>query len=344
MARFVCLLLSLAVALWQATPPSLAHAQSMNLALSRLRVAASSDLGAACSATFAGGTRAFCTDDVAWKSLATQFMGALIPPLVMAAQTRGAEGLYAGYDVSIAGIDNGSGYWQRGTVGGQRTDTTNRFVPEVLAWNRLRARKGLPSGIELGASVGFLADTSYWALGAELRWAVFEGFRPENAGIYLPSISVRIAAETLVGEPDIDATAGTLDLILGERIIIADTVELSPYIGAQFAMQWMNTRTVDLTPETDALALCAPGLPSAAATSSPPYCTGDASDLANNADFPHFESFRVRLNVGAQVRYEWFAFNAAIAFDPAAPSDLDSSLPTSLPRQWQLALGAALSL
>ena len=54
-------------------------------------------------------------------------------------------------------------------------------------------------------------------------------------------------------------------------------------------------------------------------------------------------STRVRLFAGSQVRYEWFALTAAFSFDLLAPSDLDESLPSDLPRQWRVDVGAGVS-
>ncbi|UJR80893.1 Hypothetical protein I5071_29430 [Sandaracinus amylolyticus] len=318
----------------------------MDLALSRLRVPADETPGSACPRFFGGGERAFCADDDAWRRLATQFAGALIPPILLPAHTRGMRGIYFGVESSISGIDSSAEYWARGTEGD--SGDRNRFVDGVLAWSRFNVRKGLPFGFEIGTNIGFLVNTSYWALGAEVRWSLLEGLRDRHASAYFPSLSVRGSVQTLLGDPEVNVTVPAIDVSIGERIIVADTVEVSPYLGGQVAWVFADSELVDLTPEVDAFHECnpdpiPPGEPGHTGSDEPPYCRGSGTDFNHNVVFPSLRSTRVRLFAGSQVRYEWFALTAAFSFDLLAPSDLDESLPSDLPRQWRVDVGAGVS-
>lgn len=340
--------------------PGIASAQRMDLALSRLRIAAD-DASPECPRSFGAGlSRDFCQDDAAWRSLATQFAGAMIPPILLPGHTRGMRGIYVGLESFITGIDSGEEYWARGTEGDDRAAERNRFVDGVLAWNRLNVRKGLPFGFELGTNVGFLVNTAYWTMGLEVRWSLLEGLRLENTSAYLPSVSVRGAVQTLVGDSELNITVPSVDVTIGERIIVGDTVEISPYVGGQVAFVFADTELVDLTPgpyttadgtthSGDAITRCDPNpFPPGSAMgppigADPPYCRADPTDINHDVVFPNLRSTRARMFLGTQVRYEWLALTAAFAFDLLTPHELDASVPASLPRQWQVNVGTGVS-
>jgi hypothetical protein len=253
---------------WQAWAGG-ASAQRMDLALSRLRIAAEDPAivpDTACPSSFVGAggavlSQQFCPDEGAWRRLATQFAGALIPPVLLPAHTRGMRGIYVGVESFITGIDSGQEYWARGTEGDEPGTGSNRFVDGILAWNRINARKGLPFGLEIGTNVGFLVNSSYWTLGLEVRWSLLEGLRDRSASVYFPSLSVRGSVQTLLGDPELNVTVPAIDVTIGERIIIGDTVEVSPYLGGQVAFVFADTELVDLTPDRDAHAPRAGPLP-----------------------------------------------------------------------------------
>lgn len=326
---------------------SQASAQRMDLALSRLRTPAVE--GTDCSPGFGEGlARQYCADDEAWHSLASQFAAALMPPILLPGHTRGMRGIYVGVESFITGIDADQDYWARGTEGDDPSATRNRFVDGVLAWNRLNVRKGLPFGFEIGTNVGFLVNTAYWTLGLEVRWSLFEGFRLEHTGFYFPSLSIRGSVQTLVGDSELNVTVPAIDVTLGERFVVGDTVEISPYIGGQIGWIFADSELVDLTPERDAVAECnpdpfPPGDPMHTGSSTPPYCRGAPDDINNNVVFDSLRSMRARLFAGTQVRYEWFALTAAFSFDLMTPHELDAEVPAALPRQWQVDVGAGVS-
>jgi hypothetical protein len=342
--------------------PAGASAERMDLALSRLRVAAEDPAinpATTCPTSFTGSggdvlVRSFCPDEDAWRSLVTQFAGALAPPILLPAHTRGMRGLYVGLESWITGIESGRDYWARGTEGDELTTERNRFVDSVLVWNRLNVRKGLPFGFEIGTNVGFAVNTSYWTLGLEVRWSLIEGLRDRNSAVYFPSLSVRGSVQTLVGDSELNVTVPALDVTLGERFIIGNAVEFSPYVGGQVLWIFGDTELVDLTPDVDALRACdpnpyPPGHPMGPQPDAmgnwprAPYCRGDGSDLNHNVVFPRIRSMRARGFLGLQLRYEWFALTGAFAVDIFAPRDLDDSIPTDAPRQWQAQVGVGVS-
>src|SRR4051812_25060829 len=107
----------------------------MDLALSRLGMPATAGSADACDGS---GEMVTCVpDDGQWRSLITEFTGAMIPPMLTPARTRGPRSFYVGIDTSITGISSGSRFWHRGTEGDRAESTENPQVDNVLAWTRL---------------------------------------------------------------------------------------------------------------------------------------------------------------------------------------------------------------
>lgn len=331
----------------------------MDLALSRLTVPASDEPGSLCPMMRVGPDgmvypQEVCQDDVSWRSLATQFTGALIPPMLTPARTRGPRSFYFGLDTSITGIDANATYWHRGTEGtgsgGTGIAGENRQVDGVLAWTRLTVRKALPFGFELGTNIGYLVNTSYWALGVEIRWALLEGWLTRDW--YVPDIAVRGSVQTLVGDAEFNATVATVDLTISNSIVIGDAFELSPFLAGQLSWTFADTELVDLTPSTSAFSTCNPN--PATPTGPTSLCRGTGMDYNHNAVFPSIRTMRPRAIFGVQGRYEVFTLTGAFSFDLLAPHETDSALaqhnPTtgavlsdSTQRQWRLDIGVGLS-
>jgi len=333
-----------------ALAPLSAAAQDMNIAVSRLRVDAEDPIvnpDTSCSTTFTSDgmplTRAYCADEDAWRRVMTQFAGGLIPPILTNAGTRGMRGIYVGFETWLTGIDNSQEYWHRAVEGdGSMDPNRSRFVDNVLAWGRLNVRKGLPFGFEIGTNIGYLANTTYWTLGLEIRWALFEGFR-DGVG-WIPDFAIRGAVQTMIGDGEFNVTVPSLDFILSEPFVVANSVEITPSIFAQVAWIFADSELVDLNPDVSAADTCRPDPATPTPGSgSPPYCRGDGMELNHNVVFPSIRSVRARLGGGLNFRYEWFTLMGSFLFDLLPPAELDGSLPADLPRQWQINLGAGLT-
>ncbi|MFK7986286.1 MAG: hypothetical protein AB8I08_09660 [Sandaracinaceae bacterium] len=335
--------------------PAEASAQDMNLALSRYRIAAEDPaVNPSTPCTTDGGSRAWCADNDAWTRAMTQFGGSMLPPVLTPAGTRGVRGIYVGFESWITGIENDPSTatgdaWFRGVEGdGMMAGTPgrSRFVDSVLAWGRFNVRKGLPFGFELGTSVGYLANTGYWTLGLEVRWALFEGFR-DDVG-WVPDFAVRGAVQTLIGDGEFNITVPSVDLILSEPFIVANSVEIIPSITGQFAWIFADSELVDLDPGVSTFDTCNPDPslrdPEVPTPERPPYCRSDGMQLNHNVVFPSLRSFRARLGAGLQIRYEWFTLLGAFQFDVLPPGETDSAVPIDMPRQWTASVGAGLSL
>lgn len=320
-----------------------ASAQRMDLALSRVTYAAPT--GDNCRMDSDGALP--CVDNGQWRSLITEFTGALIPAMLTPARTRGPRSFYVGIDTSLTGITASSRYWHRGTEGNRSGASENPQVDSVLAWTRLTVRKAFPFGFELGTTVGYLVNTSYWALGADIRWSILEGWLSRDW--LVPDIAFRGAVQTLVGDQEFNATVATADISISNSIVLGDAFELTPITGAQVAWTWADSELVDLTPGTNAFAQCAPN-PVAPTTVGESHCTGSPADYNNNQVFASIRTIRPRAFVGLQARYEAFTLTGMFSGDLIPPTDIGSNHlndvagnPLQIARQWRIDLGVGLS-
>lgn len=322
------LALVLALALLGSAAP--AAANPMDLALARLSRQDAGD--PRCPA--GGGTR--CADELAYRSLVAQLGLAIVPPMLLPAATLGSRHFALDVDLGLVAIDHEAAYWARGTAG--RGGTENARVTRQLRSLRLGARKGLPGGLELGASVATLTGTSYFVVGAELRLGLLEGFRRGPLG-KLPDVALRVALNALVGEADLNLFTPALDLTFSKGILLGGELVLSPLAGVQLAWTFSESEVVDLTPDVDAFALCDPD-PAGAATGEL-RCRGSGADLANDVQFPGTRSFRVRVAFGAELRWRQVAARASLSLDARDPA-ADGDVPPGTGRQWSLLTGLSL--
>jgi hypothetical protein len=323
-----------------------ASAQRMDLALSRLTYpsAPGDDY---CDNSGSTGAVAACADDGQWRSLITEFTGAMIPPMLTPARTRGPRSFFVGIDTSITGISATSRFWHRGTEGQTPGADENRQVDGVLAWTRMTVRKAFPFGFELGTNIGYLVNTSYWALGVEIRWAILEGWLSRDW--LVPDIAFRGAVQTLVGDQEFNATVATADVSISNSIVLGDAFELTPITGGQVAWTWSDSELVDLTPGVNAFRAC---MPSSATPANPgdPSCAGSGADYNNNAVFASVRTIRPRAFVGLQGRYEAFTLTAMFSGDLIPPTDISSNHLNDvhgnslhIDRQWRIDIGLGLS-
>lgn len=328
--------------------PGTASAQRMDLALSRLSLESGPGV-VGCDSMMIGGT-SHCADNAEWRSLITEFTGALIPPTLSPATTRGPSSFYVGLDTSITGISASSRFWHRGTEGQTVMGDENRQVDGSLAFTRVTIRKAFPFGFELGTNIGYLVNTSYWSLGLDIRWSILEGWLSHDWAV--PDIAFRGSVQTLVGDQEFNATVAMADLTISNGIIIGDAFELTPITGGGVAWTWADSELIDLTPGTNAFATC---IPNPDPTTGGSSCGGNPDDFNNNAVFASIRTMRPRAFVGLQGRYEAFTLTAMFSGDLIPPTDIgsnglvgnanlgDTGPRLSIDRQWRIDLGVGLT-
>jgi hypothetical protein len=126
------------------------------------------------------------------------------------AEPLGITGFDLGLSVSSYKIDDA--VWNQAVRDGS--------APSRLSLTRVMARKGLPFGIDIGASYGKAMDSNVSAVGGEVRKALLEG------STLTPAVSVSGHYSKLLGVDDLDLAAYGLDLGISKGFAL-----LTPYAG-----------------------------------------------------------------------------------------------------------------
>src|SRR4051794_25654949 len=148
-------------------------------------------------------------DNVAFKNLASELGFAIAPSAFHSARTTGIGGFVLSLEASFthvnahemsasdAGYNGSTDYWNYGTRGADNS-IRNNSPNSLLGVYTLKARKGLPFGFELAGAIGYVANSSMVVGGADIRWALLEGFRTGLLG-YLPDVAVGGGVRTMTG-------------------------------------------------------------------------------------------------------------------------------------------------
>ena len=88
---------------------------------------------------------------------------------------------------------------------------------------RLHAHKGLPFGLDIGASVGQVAETDMTVLGAELRYSIIDG------NVALPAVGVRASYSLTEGSDNLDVQNAAVELSVSKGFLM-----LTPYGGVGY--------------------------------------------------------------------------------------------------------------
>jgi hypothetical protein len=132
----------------------------------------------------------------------------------------GVTGFDAGVEVSAVDINDESGYWDT-AFGGD--------APSLLVVPRLRVRKGLPFGIDVGAMYSNAGNSNIQLYGVELSKAILDGTAAT------PALGVRGTYTKLSGVPDVELQTVGIDASVGKGILF-----LTPYAGA--GVLWIDSR------------------------------------------------------------------------------------------------------
>ena len=124
----------------------------------------------------------------------------------------GITGFDVGVEVSAMGIDENSTYWKA---------AFGNNAPAYLAVPKIRARKGLPFGIDVGAIYSYVPDSNVKLYGFELSKAILDG------GIALPAVGVRATYTKMTGVEDLGLQTYGVDASISKGFLF-----ITPYAGA----------------------------------------------------------------------------------------------------------------
>lgn len=305
----------------------------------------------------ANATRFACLpDNAAFKNLVSELGFALAPSVVHPARTVGFGGFLISLEAAYTHI-NADGathpssgqpvqYWHQGTQGATDNNgnyqSTNASPDSLLGVYSLNVRKGLPFGFELGGALGYVQDTSLWTVGADVRWAILEGFRTGPLG-YLPDLAVGGGVRTVTGSSKMYLTTVGIDVELSKPIPLASAASLTPYIGFQHLIVFGNSAVLDASPNVNAIQQCGyEGVQPNGSSGTPgaPACKNNNSDFNNNITFASVQVNHERIFTGLTYRFELLYLAAQFLMEqPFVPlGNIDSDLNSTL--QWTLSLQA----
>ena len=121
-----------------------------------------------------------------------------------------------GFDIAV-----GSAFTSLQNVDVWRKATGNADIPSTIPVPGVRLAKGLPFGIDIGATYMAVPKVSGHLVGAELRWAVLDG------GLVSPALGIRIAGTQLSGVDQLSLNNLSADISISKGFPF-----LTPYAGA----------------------------------------------------------------------------------------------------------------
>jgi hypothetical protein len=294
-------------------------------------------------------------DNASWRNLMNELGMVIAPTAFHPARTTGFGGFALTLEASYTSINsnqsvNGVQYWHQGTEGPTNNQTNqssvvNQSPDSIMQVYSLKARKGLPYGFEIVGSLGYVANTSYVTGGADIRWAILEGFRTGPLG-YFPDISVGGGVRTLTGSPKFFLTTVGIDAQISKQFSIAESGKLTPYIGYQHVLIYADSTLVDLTPNTNAIQQC--GYAGNSTVDGQPVCRNTATtptgatvplnqDFNNQATFTKARLYRNRGMAGVNYRFEQLYVAGQFMIDVTDP---DQNAGIVGGRQWTTVLEA----
>jgi len=131
----------------------------------------------------------------------------------------GLTGFDIGGEFSAISINKNSSYWKA---------AFNDDAPSYLVVPKIRARKGLPFGIDVGAMYSYVPDSNIKLYGAELSKAILEG------STATPAVGVRATYTKLTGVDDLALQTYGIDASVSKGFVF-----ITPYAGA--GMMWINS-------------------------------------------------------------------------------------------------------
>ncbi len=135
------------------------------------------------------------------------------------AESLGITGFDVGLEMSAISIDKNSTHWQ---------SAFGNDAPGYLVVPKLRVRKGLPMGIDVGAIYSYVPDSNIKLYGVELSKSIIEG------GIATPAVGVRATYTTLSGVGDLGLQTYGVDASVSKGFLM-----LTPYAG--IGMLWIKS-------------------------------------------------------------------------------------------------------
>lgn len=170
-----------------------------------------------------------------FEALVTDLGQVLAPRLANPAETLGEAGFAFNMMTSFSFIDEHDEHWVRAVE--------DRNPEPVIPTAHLQIRKGLPFSLELAGNMGYLFSSEMFTLGADVKWALNEGF------YFFPDLAVRGSVNTLMGSRDMNLYTAGGDLSLSKAFGISGVMVVTPYLGYQMLFLIGSSRLLNAYPQ-----------------------------------------------------------------------------------------------
>lgn len=172
-----------------------------------------------------------------FKTLSRAYASLLAPMHFQPASTLGEEGFEIAVEskMSFSTEDNSS--WKATNKNADAQSEDGKYAaPDLFATIQLHMRKGLPFSFEVEGVFNWLANSEVFYVGAGLRWAITEGWW------FLPDLSVRAHAGTVVGASEISLINVNCDIALSYTWGLGGIASITPYGGYSLLTNWSSSR------------------------------------------------------------------------------------------------------
>jgi hypothetical protein len=158
-------------------------------------------------------------DQSQFKSLSKEVGVALGYRNLAPANPLGITGFDIGVEASAMKIDKSIPYWDA---------AFNSNAPSYLLIPKIRARKGLPFGIDVGGMFSYVPNSNIKLFGAELSKSIIDG------NMVFPAVGIRGTYTKLTGVNDLALQTYGVDATISKGIAF-----ITPYAGA--GMMWIKS-------------------------------------------------------------------------------------------------------
>lgn len=170
-----------------------------------------------------------------FEGLVRDFGQVMAPRLASPAETLGEAGFAVAAMASMSFVDANEEWWKQGVE--------DRAPSDSLLTGHLQVRKGLPFSFEVAGNLGYLFASEMFTLGADMKWAINEGF------YYFPDLAFRGSVNTLMGSSDLNLVTAGGDLSASKSFGIAGVMQLTPYVGYQLLYIIGSSRLLNAYPQ-----------------------------------------------------------------------------------------------
>jgi len=146
-----------------------------------------------------------------FKDLTKELGSAIAYRNLAPAEPLGITGFDVAAQVSAISLDNNSAFWKN----------VSSNAPSYAAFPSIRARKGLPFSIDVGAMYTYVPGTDIKVYGVEVSKAILDGT------LATPAVGVRGTYTKLVGVNDLSLQTAGIDASISKGFLF-----LTPYAGA----------------------------------------------------------------------------------------------------------------